>query len=287
MMTCQCRFCWLIDIFAEVNTALLQYAHMNYIHIILINVHGTRLLETVQYSRALGAACSIQMPWLQIKAWGEKAQWKPESDPHSAAGASSPAARWLLAPRRERGNILTSASASCQLFGLAPLHSVSHAWLSLSVSARLFPMLWWEMSAPLAVESARVQIVWLGKWCLCRGPPCHDTSGDTGSRCLSALISDKRRGGQKSCLKVLPLSQWQNKTKALCWAVLACTTTTSSTASFLPSFLPFFLDCKQIIWGQAAGRNVFTIVNFNVCGSPLKGRWHESQKRDILYVPRF
>ncbi len=43
-----------------------------------------------------------------------------ESDPHSAVVASSPAARWLLAPRREHSNFLTSASASCQLSGLAP-----------------------------------------------------------------------------------------------------------------------------------------------------------------------
>lgn len=45
-----------------------------------------------------------------------------ESDPHSAVVASSPAARCLLAPRREHSNFLTSASASCQLCGLAPLH---------------------------------------------------------------------------------------------------------------------------------------------------------------------
>lgn len=43
-------------------------AHTNCIHIILIDVRGARLLEAAQYSGALGTTCSIQMPWLQMKA---------------------------------------------------------------------------------------------------------------------------------------------------------------------------------------------------------------------------
>lgn len=48
--------------------------------------------------------------------------------------------------------------------------------------------------------------------------------------------------------------------------------------SFLPFILSFLLNCEQVLWGQAAGGKVFTIVNLNMCGSPLKGCWHKSQK---------
>lgn len=33
--------------------------------------------KQAEHSRALGMTCSIQMPWLQIKAGGERARWKP------------------------------------------------------------------------------------------------------------------------------------------------------------------------------------------------------------------
>ncbi len=212
VMSCQFGFRWLIAIFAEVNTAL--FVVHTHIHIILIYMRSTRLLETARHSRAPGTTCSIQMPWLQIKAWGGKVQRKPGRVTHIQL-------QWLhprqldgfFAPHREHSNFLTSASASCQLEGLAPLRSASNVSSSLSASAHLFPMLWWEMSSPRSA-----QIVWRGKWCLRHWLSCHDTSCDTEKNlCLSALISNKRGGGQRSLaiLKVLPLSQWQNKTKPL------------------------------------------------------------------------
>lgn len=75
--------------------------------------------------------CSTPEPWVQhavFKCPGsnkglrkDSAAEARESDPYSVVVASSPAARWLLVPRREHSNFLTSASASCQLCGLAPL----------------------------------------------------------------------------------------------------------------------------------------------------------------------
>lgn len=66
----------------------------------------------MQYSNALAPN----------KGWRrESAGEARKTDPHSAAEASSPAARRLLSPHRERGSVLTSASASCQLCGLALL----------------------------------------------------------------------------------------------------------------------------------------------------------------------
>lgn len=145
------------------------------------------------------------MPWLQIKAWGEKAQWKPGRVTHILhyIVASSPAARCLLPPCRKHRNFTRSASASCQLWGSRCARCPA---FPCRCQPFFSPTLWWEMSAPLAVEHAHVQILCLWKWYLCCGLSCHDTSGDTEGRCLSALGSDKRGGGQKSHagLKVFP-----------------------------------------------------------------------------------
>lgn len=111
------------------------HTHTNWNLIILIYVHSTRLLETLQYSGALGITCSIQMPWLQIKARGEKAQWNPGRVTHIQK-------QWLhpqqldgyLRLVRNTENFLTSASASCQLCGRAPL-LVPRVVVAVSVSS--------------------------------------------------------------------------------------------------------------------------------------------------------
>lgn len=146
------------------------------------------------------------------------------------------------------------------------------------------------MSAALTVECVHVQIVWLGNRCLCHGPSCQDTLGDSEKRCLSALIFDNKGRGQGSlaCLKVLSLLQWQNKTEPLHYAKLQwTTTTTSSITSILSTSFPSFLSLFVTqLWRSYLGSNsrgkVFTPVNFNVCGSPLKHLWHKSLKGSFL-----
>lgn len=65
--------------------------------------------------------------------------------------------------------LLLPASSSVPLCFLSCVSS------SLSEPALLLEMCWWEMSAPLVVDRAHVQIVWLEWWCLRHGPSCRDT----------------------------------------------------------------------------------------------------------------
>lgn len=74
------------------------------------------MLQSRGYNMQYSDALAPNKGWRR-----ESAGEARKSDPHSAAEASSPAARRSLSPRRERGSVLTSASASCQLCGLAPL----------------------------------------------------------------------------------------------------------------------------------------------------------------------
>lgn len=198
------------------------------------------------------------MPWLQIKAWGEKAQWKPGRVTHILhyIVASSPAARCLLPPCRKRAQPLLPASSG----GLAAL-GVPRFLAAVSPS---FPRRFDGKCQRLSPWSMRTFRSYVSG---------SDTSA-VGCLVTTHQVTLRAAVYQHSALikgeevrRVMPASK--------CFHTLGlhrdCFLYSSS------SFFPSLLNWHQVIWGEAAGRKVFTIVNFNVCGSPFKDRWQHKR----------
>lgn len=181
------------------------------------------------------------MPWLQIKAWGEKAQWKPGRVTHIQhyIVASSPAARCLLLPCRKHRNFTSSASASCQLWGSRCTRCPTSPCRCQPFFPRRFDGKCQHLS-PWSMRTFRSYVSGSDTsavGCLVRN---HQVTLRAAVYQHSALIKGEE------VRRVLLASK--------CFHTLDCTTTASSTPSFLACFLLCSTGIKSFEVKQQGGK---------------------------------
>lgn len=180
-------FCWLADVSAQVNESALQSAHMEWV-LSSSSMHVS--WKRCRPPEPLAQQAAVEQKLEERKRLGFQGKlthichyWHNPQQPDVCERLAGNATTSWPVPR------LPASSAVI-------LRSLSRVSLSRSELARLFTTCWWEVSAPLAVDRAHVQTVWLERRCLRRGLSCQDASSDAEDRWLSAVVSERGAGRQ-------------------------------------------------------------------------------------------